>query len=324
MNHWRVIFSGDAASTNKYDLNIHNFLDQVEMCRRAEGMSQAEMLRKVGHLLAGSARAWYQNVYHHMRTWQEFEAAIKAKFLASDYNFSLIAEVESRRQGKTESVSTYINDMELKFRAMPIQMSDEHKLYLVQKNLLPHFAVTIAAHNPRTIRELEAMCKRLESTRAIIKNREPATQKPPTFTRDRPRQRTVNAIDDSKHGASESDTDSDTSTRDACVVSRTEPAKKKFVSKPSKRGETNKTPSSDKPATKSEPAIVEACYNCRSPDHLMKDCKKPWLKHCYVCGRPGVVARDCTTCHPDKAKKSEVNQVEIEQADSPESTVQSD
>lgn len=141
------------------------------MFRRAENVSKTDLLYQVVHLLTGKARAWYQNIYFELNTWDEFVCEIKRKFLPNNYNFSLLAEIENRKQSRNESVGNYINDMELKFRAMPMPISTEHKLYIIQKNLLPHHVYALASLDVRTVSELEDICKRMESARSMMQTR---------------------------------------------------------------------------------------------------------------------------------------------------------
>lgn len=318
INQWRISFSGDANSTNKNDINLHNFLEQIDMFRRAGRIEEDDLLLQVCHLLNGSARAWFQNVYRDIHTWRAFERAIKAKFLATDYNFSLIAEVENRRQGKTEPVSTFINEMELKFRAMPIPMSDAHKLYIIQRNLLPSFTFTVAAQNPRSIRDLEAICKRLESARTMLSNREQNQAKAST-TRDKPKYRSVNAVSELKENetSSERESEDETDNKGICAVSNRESASKRSTSKPV-RSADKKTLAKEKSSEKSPAGNVEACYNCKADGHIQRDCKEPMRKRCFKCGLEKYTVATCPKCHPELEKKAEVNQVDEEQADSPQ------
>lgn len=38
------------------------------------------------------------------------------------------------------------------------------------------------------------------------------------------------------------------------------------------------------------------CWNCRKPGHTSRACKGPKTKHCFKCGAPNVVVRDCKNC----------------------------
>lgn len=325
ITQWRINFSGDANSTNKNDLNLHNFLDQVEMFRRAGGIRRQELLEQICHLLGGSARAWFQNVYRRINTWQEFEAAIRAKFLAVDYNFALMAEVENRLQEKTEPVSNYINEMELKFRAMPIPLSEEHQLYIIQRNLLDYYTDRVVPQNPTSIRELEALCKRIESARAMKANRNananPATQKPAT-TRDKPKYRSVHAVSEAQESQSSSENDSDNQTVkvEVCAASSRRESKRKPSQKPSKRSDDDKQVAKAKQTESQPTGHAEACYNCKADGHIQRDCTEPMRKRCYKCGLENYTVNNCPKCRPENEKKAQASQVDVEQPSSPKNT----
>ena len=57
----RISFNG-GKPTMPNDLNLHEFLCQVEAFRRAEGYSEDDMSRKVFHLLSGKARAGFRSL----------------------------------------------------------------------------------------------------------------------------------------------------------------------------------------------------------------------------------------------------------------------
>lgn len=171
VNQWRISFSGKERSDCKTDLNIHDFFEQVEMFSRAENIPEPELLRQIVHLLNGRARAWYQNVYRQVGSWNEFIRAIKTKFLPLDYHFNLLVEIENRFQRKNEPVGAFINDMELRFRSLPEALPERHQIHIISKSLLPEYTMYLANVEIRTVKELEEACKRIESAKIMLASR---------------------------------------------------------------------------------------------------------------------------------------------------------
>lgn len=314
VNQWRISFSGDTNPSNKHDLNIHNFIEQVELFRRASSISEADLLLQIIHLLAGSARAWFQNESRHLHTWYQFVRALRTNFLPSDYNFELIAQATQRRQRRSESVAEYVNAMELIFRAMSVRMSPEHQLYLVRQNLLPQYGVIVASHSPRNVAEVKRICKEIESATAMQNRRDAGTPKS-TSSKDRPNHRAVHAaenVDETDgHKNSNASSDSEMETGN-CAAARFNDSQKKNKG----RTESTKKAVDSSKMPKSSSNQVEACYNCRGSGHTQMQCKLKWKKHCYNCGMPDYVTKDCPVCNEEKSKNAKVNQVEVEPEDS--------
>lgn len=167
IHHWKTYFSGDEAKTMKNEMNIHDFLSQVDVYRMGENMSEAQLLRKIPHLLIGSARTWFTLHRHRMLTWNDFVDQLKQRFLSTNYNYQLYSEVQSRHQGKNEPIGSYIADMQSKFRAMSNPPDENHRLYLVRNNMLYEHAMALATQPVNTIEQLEMLVKQRESAKVV-------------------------------------------------------------------------------------------------------------------------------------------------------------
>lgn len=311
VNQWRISFSGDSNPTNKHDLKIHNFIEQVELFRRASSISEADLLLQVIHLLAGSARAWFQNKSRHIRSWRQFVQALRANFLPSDYNFDLITQANQRRQRKEETAAEYINAMELIFRAMSVPMAPELQLCLVRQNLRREYGTHVAAQGPRSITDVKRICKDIESAHAMQSRRD--SDAPKTTTgREKKFYRSVQATERVSEPSSDNNSSSDSeSERNVCAAARSNSDKKHSRNK------------ADEAKSKSPKSQVEACYNCRSSGHNQYQCKLKWKKHCYNCGKPDYVTKDCPECNEEQQKppkNAQVSQADMEPEDSQSDT----
>lgn len=170
IHHWKTYFSGDENKTMKNEMNIHDFLSQVECYRIGENMSEDQLLRKIPHLLIGSARTWFNLHRHSILVWSEFVDQLKRRFLSADYNYQLYLEAQNRRQGKNEPIGNYIADMQSKFRAMSNPPDAQHRLYLVRINMLYEHSMALATQSVDFIEQLEMLVKQRESAKACQMN----------------------------------------------------------------------------------------------------------------------------------------------------------
>lgn len=308
INQWKITFSG---SSSKDSLPVHDFLTQVEILSHSEGYSDSDLLSQIVHLLTGRARSWYQQAYFTIRTWDAFKTALREKFLPPYYQFVLMAEIEARMQTRDEDVSSYIQDMERKFDRLPEQISESNKVFIVKKNLLPDTAVAIASFDVHTIRALEDICRRFESTKKIVssnKNRQSHSQPTGRFSRfadRRDQSRRVTEVQGQGENTDSSGStchDSDSS-EEIYVLRR----KRNYTKDKNDRRRSKFV--SDKA---SKPNINDQmeCHNCKQLGHGHRDCKEPQTRiFCYNCGQDGVRADECPCKKGNRQASSKGDQV---------------
>lgn len=303
IHQWKISFSGDDRGENKTDLPIHDFLEQIDMFRRAEGVTEQELLYQVVHLLTGRARAWYQNVYRFVRNWPEFVAAIKGKFLSPGYQYNLLVELEGRLQKRGESVGAFIDEMELRFRAMPVQLPEEHKIHIIRKNLLPEYTMPIATQQPRTIGQLEEVCRRIESAQTMLSARD--TKFDPRKPDKKRESKRLNALEEC---------DSDSEIEVAAVLSAKAKQAAPRRSHPAEKERKPKFEKKANEAQKSEEKRPEPkCFLCGKKGHYARECEET-EPYCYRCGKAKYTVSTCPDCQ--KSKNSHVNLINDEQEDS--------
>lgn len=299
---WKILYSGDAPAKPN-EVNIHDFLDLCRMYSLSENVSEETLLQQIVHLLTGRARAWFQSVYRDIYTWGEFEKAIKDKFLPDDYNFWLLSDIENRRQKKNEPVGTYINDMVMKYRAMPLPVPDQQKIYTIRKNLLPHFINCLAAIKISTLVELEEVCKRVESTQALgrIKPAEPLP-----FMRNGRQAMRPRYVDEIEYEDSEYEVESDSDVgADLAAIGAERRVKdrKRFKREKPRMKARKPSASSDKREEETEEL---GCFNCLRHGHYFKDCPEERNGiFCYRCGRRDVRVADSHQCPKNPPRCSE-------------------
>ena len=157
IHQWKISFSGDDRSMHLYD-----FLSQLEVLKRSENFSEAELLQSIVHLLSGRARLWYYSNYENFNTWNEIVVSLKAEFLPPNYDFMLLSDISNRAQKSNESFAEFIMHMNALFRCLSCPVSDQYKLYIVRKNLLPRYAIGVALLDIANLQELTNACRRID------------------------------------------------------------------------------------------------------------------------------------------------------------------
>lgn len=281
---WGVFFSGDSPS-GKCEYGIHDFLSQVQMYKESGFVSDGELLNNIGHLLRGSARKWYVNVYRRISTWPQFVQALKGKFLVDDYNFAILSEIEERKQSKLEGVGAYINDMESRFSSMPKKLDEAHQIHIIKKNMLPHLALATATHDIRSISQLEMICKRVESTRVHLFGAQAATG---FQNRYKNTPRYANEIEGSSKEIDSSEELEELNDGDEEV---NEVRRDRKFEKNNRRFEKKNPASLDKSARRTE------CFNCLKEGHSFGNCPDERTRiFCFRCGANDVKSPECQKC----------------------------
>lgn len=157
VHQWRIAFSGDGKGLHLYD-----FLAQISVYQRSERVSNEELLVSIAHLLSGRAKLWFRSVYDRIHTWENFVIALKDEFLPQNYEYMLLSDIANRVQKSNETFAEYITHMKSLFNCLTIPMAEPHKLFLVQKNLLPKYAIGVAPLNICTIEQLSDACRRID------------------------------------------------------------------------------------------------------------------------------------------------------------------
>lgn len=135
---WRVSFSGEQPPKGKFDLPLHEFLQQARIYQRANNFSDARLLSSMLFLLGGQAQRWFMNAERHIQTYADFESEIRAEFLPPGNDLLLLSEIERFKQRKDQPLSSYLIDLEGKFNAFQAPLSEAHKVHFAQRNIFPH------------------------------------------------------------------------------------------------------------------------------------------------------------------------------------------
>lgn len=278
VHQWKVSYSGDGRG-----LHLHDFLAELRMLQRSEGVTNYELFASIVHLLSGRARLWYRSWYDTFEDWDEFVAAFKHEFLPPKYDYRLLTSISNRRQKQSETFAEYLNVMQSQFNHLAIRIDEQHKLGIIEDNMLAKYAIAASTVDIVSLEQLSNICRRVDfahSKRDVGPFGEEKT--PATRTYSQPRSREVNEVEagtaDRFEGLSlnhgdDSQVSIEGHDAEVCEVRRVE------------RSNTNKEANRGK------------CFNCMHEGHNFADCKQPRSgQFCYRCGSRNVTSYNCKNC----------------------------
>lgn len=137
---WKISFSGDDKPKEVTDLRVNEFLYQVEINKRAQRISDDEMLGQVSTLLNGTARIWYYAYFHSFTSWQAFVDAVRRRFLSPYHEQDAIDEISRRVQKRGEPALAYLNHMVVLFQTVAHGMDEGRLVHIIRLYGIAHSA----------------------------------------------------------------------------------------------------------------------------------------------------------------------------------------
>lgn len=267
VSKWNIQYDGRSS--------VANFLERVEELRQSRGVPESHLLHAASELLKGDALIWYRSVKHTFTNWEDFKQDLRATFQPFDYEASLWDEIRARTQGQDEKVVVYVAVMENLFGRLSQCPSEQTRLSIIRRNMLPSLQIQLALSPVESLATLIRLGRTIEEANFVAHRYCP----PPTNI---------------KH-VLEPDLayrKCDSTTRVSAVTANTDVELIDFSVAPV---------STSRPLSAGEPRVPSwsanlTCWNCGGTGHRSISCRQPKKVHCYRCGMPDVKVSTCPKC----------------------------
>lgn len=266
IGRWNLRYNGRSS--------VNDFLERVEELRTSRGVTKEQLLRSAPELFTQDALIWYRT--GSFESWDVLTSQLKEAFQPHDYEYMLWDEIRRRTQGAQEKVVNFVSVMENLFRKLSQLPSEETRLNLIKRNLLPYIQMQLATHSIDSISELLRLSRIVEETDVRIQRFVPPPSNhrsllEPELAYRRP------------------------SNQPVASVSAIQKIREPFPS-------TSQT-SAAIPITSSIPTVGYSattphslCWNCGASNHRFRACDKPRRKFCFRCGLANVTVASCPHC----------------------------
>lgn len=290
---WKLAFSGDGQGLHLYD-----FLSELRMFQRAEGVSDAELFSSVVHLLVGRARLWYRSWFDTFRNWDEMVSAMKAEFLPPKYDYKLLTNISNRRQKSTETFAEYFTIMQSMFKHLSIPVNDQHKLCIIEENMLTKYSIATSVVEVTSLAQLSNICRRVDfaySKSNISAPQDRIVEQRPPVRGYQGRFRDVHEV-----GAVHQDLECPNISEDRFHGDQVFPAQAHCPSQHIREGEIlEMRRRNEAGGSRNEFSNYESreCFNCSQVGHSYTVCPEPRNgQFCFRCGSRDVTSFKCKNC----------------------------
>lgn len=303
VHQWKVTYSGDGQGIHLYD-----FLSELRMLQRSEGVSDEELVSSFVHLLSGRARLWYRTWFDTFRTWEDLSVAMKKEFLPPKYDYKLLTTITNRKQKPNETFAEYLGLMQGMLRHLAIPITEQHRLSIIEENILPRYSLATSVVEITSLEQLSNICRRVDFAHA----RSPISV--PLDRVDEPRQtfRSGQGPNRSRdvHEISTDRRISESYRMDNSVRAAEDTNPFRILAAEDHQQEEILEMRSGEPrnARRTTDNERRECYNCRRFGHNFSECPSSKTGiFCYRCGSRDVKSFSCKQCEKNGKTDSAAN-----------------
>lgn len=162
VSKWKLKFSGEN------EMGLNSFLERVTELAESRGITQDHLFKAAIEFFEGKALVFYRSVRDRVNNWESLCTIFKQEFLPTDYNDKLWNQIKNRTQGEKESVGIFVAYMNNLFKRLTTVVSDDVKLKIIRKNLLPFYQNQLILVDVHSIDELIDLCRKIDQARDSI------------------------------------------------------------------------------------------------------------------------------------------------------------
>lgn len=259
---WDLKFSGDPKG-----LSLNAFLERVDELTVARNVGKVQLFREACDLFVGKALVWFRANRDIVKSWEELVTHLRLEFQPVNYDERLLEEIKRRTQGVDESMGIYVAIMSNMFSRLSDSLSEERKLSILCRNILPFYQTQLGLTEIDSVQDLIRYGRKIEERRYAVDSYVPPSRRKGDLEPDL-------AYIETKMPLNASDLENNVST----IVGQ------RFNSDDNTQRD-NHTSSDNK------------CWNCGSPNHRAGRCSEPRTKRfCFRCGMPDVTVNTCSKC----------------------------
>lgn len=258
VSQWNVKFDGLSS--------VNDFLEGVEELRIACGFSKQQLIGVAVVLFKEVALNWFRANINPSHSWDELVILLRKAFLPGEYDEDIWADIRARTQGQGERVTTYMAVMQNLFNKLSEKPSEQARLRIIRRNLLPHIQSQMALHNYTSVADLTLACQLIEDSQIRVDRFKPPPTNPVLVTErglmynPRKYRQQVDSLDMS-------------------VASTT--------------GQVSSGGMSS--SVRSNSSQLRRCWNCQQTGHIRRDCPQQ-AGRCPDCKIPKVTEAACPKC----------------------------
>ncbi|XP_055693361.1 uncharacterized protein LOC129795869 [Lutzomyia longipalpis] len=284
---WGISFTGQRGGGDK---KVSRFLREIERMSAAQGVPLPVLNRAVRLFLKDDALLWYDAVYHNLTSWQAFSTAIRSAFQDVESDFSIRQRIEERKQKSGEAVEVFIAAMVTLFEDLEQGISEQEKIRLIRRNLLPSFSNALALTNIVSIPQLVELLKQIERNRLYCP---PANKSRNNSRGNREDIQEVSAPSESQNSSQQSQQNSQQQKQRNSQSQNTQ--------KNATQGQNNKNLKVKKNRDSQSGPLI--CVNCAG-EHNIRDCTQPRKCNvmCYRCGLENTITSKCPVCNSSQGE----------------------
>lgn len=254
--------------------SLKAFLERVKELSVARNVSEEQLFDSSIDLFTDKALIIYRSIRNNVSNWQELITQLEIAFLPPEYDEQLLDEIKARKQGHSESISIFVATMQNLFNRLATVLSEEEKLKIIRRNILPKYIHALALTDIKNTAELLTLCKKIDLATQMKNNYHPPTGKVCLLEADL-------AYVDSPGPSSKNKNNFN------------------FKNKSNKNKDQNMN-SEQKNAVSNlnnnyKPSI--SCWNCQKKGHSFPECRQARKRFCFSCGKPNFTSKTCPLCN---------------------------